>query len=74
MRQRLSPADVLFADDPDDLSDAFKLLHEGTGLWDYFLWAVLAVLVFETFVANRLTPKPADEKQQRHPPGMRQYV
>ncbi len=65
LKERLAPTDVVFADDPEDLSNTFKLLHEGTNLWDYFLWAVLVVLVFETFVSNWLSPKPAEDELRR---------
>jgi hypothetical protein len=74
LKDRFAPTDVVFADNPEDLSSTFKLLHEGTNLWDYFLWAVLAVLVFETFVSNWLSPKPADEQLQGVPPGMRRMA
>ena len=74
LKERFAPADVLFADDPEDLTSTFKLLHEGTKLWDYFLWAVLLVLVFETFVSNWLSPKPAEEQPQNVPPGMRRMA
>jgi len=71
LRGRFAPTDVLFADNPEDLSDTFKMLHEGTNLWGYFLWAVLILLVFETFVSNWLSPKAAEDQQQNGPPGMR---
>ena len=74
LKERFAPTDVVFADNPEDLSNTFKLLHEGTNLWDYFLWAVLVVLVFETFVSNWLSPKPADEQLQAVPPGMRRLA
>jgi hypothetical protein len=74
IRRSFAPADVLFADDPEDLSGTFKLLHEGTSLWDYFLWAVLVILVFETFVSNWLSPKPIDDELQKIPPGMRRMA
>jgi hypothetical protein len=74
LKERFAPTDVVFADDPEDLSNTFKMLHEGTNLWDYFLWAVLAVLVFETFVSNWLSPKPAEDEQKNVPPGMRRMA
>ena len=74
LKERFAPTDVVFADNPEDLSNTFKMLHEGTNLWDYFLWAVLVVLVFETFVSNWLSPKPAEEQLQGVPPGMRRMA
>ena len=57
IQSRLDPAPVIFADDPTDLSATFARLREGKSLWGFFLWAVLAILVFETFLANRWSPK-----------------
>jgi hypothetical protein len=57
LKERFGPVDVLFADDPDDLSSTFKTLREGQSLWTPFLAAVLIVLVFETFVSNLLSAK-----------------
>jgi hypothetical protein len=74
LKERFAPTDVVFAEDPEDLTSTFRLLHEGTKLWDYFLWAVLFVLVFETLVSNWLSPKPADEQLQHVPPGMRRMA
>ena len=74
LKDRFAPTDVVFADNPEDLSSTFKMLHEGTNLWDYFLWAVLVVLVFETFVSNWLSPKPAEDQLQNVPPGMRRMA
>ncbi len=66
------PAEVIFADDPDDLSEVFRRRREGDqDLWPWFLAAVLGVLVFETFLSNRLSPKQQDEQVQQLPPGMR---
>jgi hypothetical protein len=56
LEQILSPSPVVFAEDPDDLSGTFALLREGRSLWGPLLWAVLALLVFETFISNRLGP------------------
>ena len=68
---RFGASSVLLADDPEDLSNTFHLLHNKSNLWDYFLWAVLTVLVFETFVSNWLSPKPADDQLQGVPPAAR---
>lgn len=74
LQQRLGQTDLVWAEDPDDLSGTFRLLHEGTNLWDYFLWAVLIVLVFETFVSNRLSPRTADEPVGDAVPGPRRLA
>ena len=55
----------MFVEDPEDLSGTFTLLREGKSLWELFLVGVLVVLVFETFLANRLSPKQ-DDLQAKH--------
>lgn len=66
------PAEVIFADNPDDLSDVFRRRREGDeDLWPWFLSAVLVVLVFETFLSNRLSPKQEDQQAAQLPPGRR---
>jgi hypothetical protein len=57
LESRLAPVAVVFADNPDDLSETFALLREGRGLWTLFLAAVLAGLVLETLLSNRLGAK-----------------
>jgi hypothetical protein len=74
LKDRFGTADVLFAEDPDDLSSAFKALREGRSLWTPFLAAVLVVLVFETFLSNRLSPKQDVELLGKAPPGMRRLA
>lgn len=64
---------LVFAEDPDDLTSTFKFLREGKSLWEWFLAGVLAFLVFETFVANRLSPKQEDDLSNV-PPGMRRLA
>ncbi|HPP53574.1 MAG TPA: hypothetical protein PK777_11530, partial [Thermoguttaceae bacterium] len=64
LEKRFSPAGLVFAENPEDLSSTFKLLHEGESLWETFLWAVLIVLVFETFVSNYFSPKREEEELQ----------
>jgi len=66
----LKPAPVVFAEDPNDLSSTFRLLREGRGLWGLLLTAVLLGLVFETFVANRFSPKAAQSTQAGRPGGV----
>ncbi|MFZ5833137.1 MAG: hypothetical protein ACOY3P_23875, partial [Planctomycetota bacterium] len=69
----LEPTPVIFAEDPDDLSSTFKLLREGKSLWGLFLTAVLAVLVFEAFLANRLTPKQTEPQVKQLLPRSRPF-
>lgn len=57
IQERFDPTPLIFADDPTDLSAAFAQLREGKSLWGFFLWTVLAVLVLETFLSNRWSPK-----------------
>ncbi len=63
LEKRFSPTPLVFAEDPEDLSSTFKLLHEGKSWWEVFLGLVLAVLVFETFVSNFFSPKQDEEQQ-----------
>lgn len=44
---------MFFAENPDNLAETFLRLREGRSLWEWFLAAVLAGLVFETFLSNR---------------------
>ncbi len=74
LKERFGPVDLVFAEDPENLSDTFRTLHEGTSLWGLFLWALLAVLVFETFLSNRLSPKQEEDQLQHVPPGMRRLA
>jgi hypothetical protein len=55
----LDGAPLVVADSPDDLSGVFAQLREGKSLWSAFLAAVLVVLVFETFVSNRISCRAA---------------
>ncbi len=64
LEKRFAPAGLVFADNPEDLSSTFKLLHEGESLWETFLGLVLAILVFETFVSNYFSPKQQEEQLQ----------
>jgi hypothetical protein len=60
LQKLLAPTPLVFAEDSDDLSGTFAWLREGTSLWELFLTAVLIALVFETLLANRLSPKQAE--------------
>jgi hypothetical protein len=74
LQGRLGPSPLVFAENPDDLSDTFALLREGKSLWTPLLAVVLIFLVFETFVSNRLSPKPQEQSAQKLPPGMRRLA
>ncbi len=73
LKDRLG-GEVLFADDPEDLAVTLQALREGTSLWTLFLSLVLAALVFEVFVSNRLSPDQEDEQLQKIPPGLRRLA
>ena len=74
LQKLLGNAPLLWADNPDDLSATFALLREGKSLWGLFLTLVLIVLVFETFLSNRLNPKSEDQTSGQPPPGMRRLA
>lgn len=71
LEEKYRPTPLVFAEDPEDLSSTFAWLREGNSLWGAFLFAVLFVLVFESFVSNFLNPKKEDEAIQKTPIGMR---
>jgi hypothetical protein len=74
LERQLTPAPVVFADDPEDLSSTFKKLREGESLWETLLAGVLIVLVFETLISNLLKPQK-DEDQYKHlDPGFRRLA
>jgi hypothetical protein len=74
LEKLLAPAALVFAENPDDLSGTFKQLREGKSLWGLFLTGVLLALVFETLLANRLTPKQEETSAEQPPPGMRRLA
>ena len=74
LQDRLAPCPLVFADDPDDLAGTLARLREGKSLWELFLVGVLIVLVFETFVSNRLSPKQEKDQGEQPPPGMRRLA
>lgn len=73
LKDRLG-GEVVFADDPEDLASTLQTLREGRSLSTLFLSMVLAALVFEVFVSNRLSPDQEDEKLQKIPPGLRRLA
>jgi len=74
LEKRFGETPLVFAEDPDDLTDTFTWLREGKSLWELFLTAVLIGLVFETFVSNRLSPKQEDDELKHVAPGMRRLA
>ena len=74
LQERFGLLPLVFAENPDDLSATFALLREGKSLWGVVLALVLVGLVFETFLSNRLSPKPEDQTAQQPPPGMRRLA
>ena len=48
LEKRLRPTQLVFADNPEDLSGTFAALREGRSLWAPLLAAVLAVLLLDT--------------------------
>ena len=62
LTKRFGKTPLIFADDPEHLESVFKLLREGKSLWGMFLSAVLVVLIFETLISNRLTPKKQEDE------------
>ncbi len=73
LEKHFAPMPMVFAEDPDDLTSTFKWLREGKSLWGLFLTAVLIALIFETFLSNRLSPKP-EQTENQPPPGMRRLA
>jgi hypothetical protein len=71
LQQLFGKIPLVFADDPQDLTSEFTLLREGRSLWSVLLTIVLIGLVFETLIANRLTPKPDGNGFKNVAPGMR---
>jgi hypothetical protein len=53
LQARFGGRPLLFCESPDSLAETIHRLREGTGLWEWFLAAVLVGLVLEVFLANR---------------------
>jgi hypothetical protein len=70
LEELLTGSPLILAENPDDLSGTFAKLREGKSLWGTFLTAVLIVLVFETFLSNRFSPKHDEQNAAHTPPGM----
>ncbi|MHC4179293.1 MAG: hypothetical protein ACYSWU_17410, partial [Planctomycetota bacterium] len=74
LRRRFGRTPLVFAENADDLSDTFAELREGRPLWGLLLTGVLLALVFETLLANRLSPKQEEATAEQPPPGMRRLA
>jgi hypothetical protein len=73
LKDLVAPMPVIYAENVDDLTKTFDILRHGKSLWGTALIIVLVILVFETLVSNRLSPKPEseDEALKNLAPGMR---
>ena len=71
LTKRFGKTPLIFAEDPEHLDSVFKLLREGKSLWGMFLTCVLLVLIFETLVSNRLTPKKEEDEVMQVVAGVR---
>lgn len=74
LKERFGRTEVVFAENPEDLTATLKSIREGKSLWTLFLSLVLTVLVFEVFLSNRLTPEPDEDELSRVPPGLRRLA
>jgi hypothetical protein len=74
LQKQFGKIPLVFADDPQDLSSVFTFLREGRSLWSLLLTIVLIGLVFETLIANRLTPKSDGDGLKNVAPGMRRLA
>ena len=60
LEARFKPHALVYCERPEDLARAIHQLREGTNLWEGLLAAVLVLLVFESFLANRKAARTAD--------------
>jgi len=60
VKARFGKRPLMVCDNPEDVAGTIQRLREGKSLWEVFLWAVLAGLVVEAFLANRFGSKPAE--------------
>jgi hypothetical protein len=59
VKARFGQRPLLICDKPEEVAGTIHRLREGKSLWEAFLWAVLAGLVVEAFLANRFGIKPS---------------
>lgn len=65
LEEAFSGIPVVFAENPEDLSQTFDFLRHGKSLAEFFLTLVLLGLVFETFISNWFSPR--DEEKRPRP-------
>ncbi|MBC7351011.1 MAG: BatA domain-containing protein [Thermogutta sp.] len=65
LEEAFSGIPVVFAENPEDLSQTFDFLRNGKSLAEFFLTLVLLGLVFETFISNWFSPR--DEEKRPRP-------
>lgn len=61
-REKFASTPLVFAKAGESIETTFEDLKRGTSLWDMFLMIVLAVLVAEAFVSNRLSQRNTDKQ------------
>ena len=59
LKGRFGKHPFVVCENPDDVAGTIHRLREGKSLWEVFLAAVLAGLVLEAFLANRVAGRPA---------------
>lgn len=62
IRQRLPARTLHMVSDPAEVQDIVQRMREGVQLWNFFLLGVLALALFECFLANRQTLASRDNK------------
>jgi hypothetical protein len=69
LQARFGSRPLLVCENPESLAETIQRLREGTGLWEWFLAAVLIGLVLEVFLANRgaATGIPMSQGPDRRP-------
>jgi hypothetical protein len=67
LKGRFGQHPFVVCENPDDVAGTIHRLREGKSLWEVFLAAVLAGLVLEAFLANRVAGKPGDPEAEGRP-------
>jgi hypothetical protein len=67
LKGRFGKHPFVVCENPDDLAGTIHRLREGKSLWEVFLAAVLAGLVLEAFLANRVGARPAGQAPGARP-------
>jgi hypothetical protein len=73
LKDLVAPMPVIYAENIEDLTKTFDMLRHGKSLLGTALMIVLVILVFETLISNRFSPKPESEDAalKNVAPGMR---